>query len=146
MPAGAKRGRLAKVLRGVSKKRLANTWAGRVRALPSRRPARLAHNTRGDLSIPSTAVLGLSGWGFRAPALSCTSTGKERYFCCTLDRCGLGPAPHTVSPRSGKDRSPLRSFSRLIFGRAAPTPHQASGLRFAPALCCSVFSCLRRTR
>ena len=71
-----------------------------------RRKTVAAHNTRGDMSIPSTAVLGLSGRGIGAPAFSCTATGEERYFCCTLDRCGLGPAPHTVSPRSGKDPSP----------------------------------------
>src|ERR687890_81747 len=95
-----------------------------------------ARDTRGDMSVPSTAVLGLSGRGIGALAFSCTATGEERYFCCTLDRCGLGPAPHTVSQRSGKDPSPLRSVPRLIFGRAAPTSHQASGLHFAPALCC----------
>jgi hypothetical protein len=99
-----------------------------------------AHNTRGDMSIPSTAVLGLSWRGIGAPAFSCTATGEERYFCCTLDRCRLGPAPHTVSPRSGKDPSPpQRSVPRLIFGRAAPTSHQASGLHFAPVPCCKVF-------
>src|ERR671921_887473 len=98
-----------------------------------------ARDTRGDMSIPSTAVLDLSGWGIGAPAFSCTATGEERYFCCTLDRCGLGPAPHTVYPRSGKDPSPLRSVPRLIFGRAAPTSHQASGLHFAPVPCCKVF-------
>ena len=96
-----------------------------------RRKTVAAHNTRGDMSIPSTAVLGLSGRGIGAPAFSCTATGEERYFCCTLDRCGLGPAPHTVSPRSGKDPSPLRGPSRVL-SLAGPLRHQ-SGVR--PSLC-----------
>jgi hypothetical protein len=105
-----------------------------------RRKTVAAHNTRGDMSIPSTAVLGLSGRGIGAPAFSCTATGEERYFCCTLDRCGLGPAPHTVSPRSGKDPSPpqvVPPASYLWPGRS--DINQASGLHFAPVPCCKVF-------
>lgn len=105
-----------------------------------RRKTVAAHNTRGDMSIPSTAVLGLSGRGIGAPAFSCTATGEERYFCCTLDRCGLGPAPHTVSPRSGKDPSPLRGPSRVLsLAGLLQHSHQASGLHFAPVPCCKVF-------
>jgi hypothetical protein len=104
----------------------------RLRMLPVS-GAVLAHNTRGDMSIlRAPAELVLSGRGFRVPAFSCTATGEERHFCCTLDRCGLGPASRTVSPRSGKDPSPLRSFPRLIFGRAAPL-QLTSGVR--PSLC-----------
>jgi hypothetical protein len=104
----------------------------RLRMLPVS-GAVLAHNTRGDMSIlRAPAELVLSRRGFRVPAFSCTATGEERHFCCTLDRCGLGPASRTVSPRSGKDPSPLRSFPRLIFGRAAPL-QLTSGVR--PSLC-----------
>ena len=43
-------------------------------------------------------------------------------------------------PKIGKGSfSPLGSVPRVIFGRAAPTSHQASGLHFAPAPCCKVF-------
>src|SRR5215208_300786 len=45
-------------------------------------------------------------------------------------------------PKIGKGPfSPLRSVPRLLSGRAAPTSHQASGLRFAPVLCRRVFLC-----
>jgi hypothetical protein len=112
----------------------------RLRMLPVS-GAVLAHNTRGDMSIlRAPAELVLSGRGFRVPAFSCTATGEERHFCCTLDRCGLGPASRTVSPRSGKDPSPLRSFPRLIYGRAAPL-QLISGVR--PSLCpAPVLQCL----
>ena len=117
-----------------------------LRTLPDS-PALLAHNTRGDMSIPSTAVLGLSGRGIGAPAFSCTATGEERYFCCTLDRCGLGPAPHTVSPRSGKDPSPPSGPSRVL-SLAGPLQHHirrpAFTLPRSHAARC--FLCTPRTR
>jgi hypothetical protein len=79
---------------------------------------------------------------FGLPAFSYTATGEERHFCCTLDRCELGPASRTVSPRSGKDPSSLRDPSRVLLSLARPlhsNSYQASGLCFASPLCCSVF-------
>ena len=74
-------------------------------------------------SLPKGLGTGLYG----ALAFSCTATGEERYFCCPLDRCGLAPASHTVSPRSGKDPSPpqVRPASSLRPGRSNIT----SGVR-----------------
>ena len=74
-------------------------------------------------SLPEGLGTGLYG----ALAFSCTATGEERYFCCPLDRCGLAPASHTVSPRSGKDPSPpqVRPASSLRPGRSNIT----SGVR-----------------
>jgi hypothetical protein len=74
------------------------------------------------------------GWGILqgVPALSCSALGEERYFCYPFGRCGLDPVTRTVSPRSGKDPSPLGSDPCLLSGRAAPTSHRASGLSLCP--------------
>ena len=120
----------------------------RLRMLPVS-GAVLAHNTRGDMSIlRAPAELVLSGRGFRVPAFSCTATGEERHFCCTLDRCGLGPASRTGVPKIGKGSfSPqVLPASYLWPGRSTPT-HIRRPAFALPRPCAAVsFLCRRRTR